>query len=262
MLPFRTDRPLVVFDIESTGTGIRTDRIIELCALRIDPDGTETSKTWRINPGMPIPKEATAVHGITDDDVRDCPRFEDLSLEIMMFFGNDHDLAGYNAARFDIPMLIEEFGRAGIPFKIDVRRILDAQRIYHAKEPRDLSAALRFYCGREHHGAHGAEADVRATWDVIKGQFVKYADLPKDMDGLDRAFNPVDPLNADRAGRLRWLNGEIVINFGKKKGCSLRKTIAEDASFIKWIIKNEFPQDTRKICEDALKGVYPTPPEN
>lgn len=261
MLPIKLDRPLVIFDIESTGTGIRTDRIVELAALRIEPDGTRTAKCWLVNPGMPIPKEATEIHRITDDDVKNCPTFEMIALEIELFFGTDYDLAGYNAARFDIPILIEEFSRAGIQFRIDARRILDAQKIFHAREPRTLGAALKFYCGKEHVDAHGAEADVLATWEVIQGQLKMYADLPRNMDALDRMFNPADPLSADRAGRLRWQNGELTINFGKKKGEKVKDLVTSDPSFLKWIIKNEFPQDTRKICADALNGIYPPVPK-
>ena len=259
MFPIKLDRPLIVFDIEATGISPRADRIVELAAIRIDPDGTETSAYWQINPGVPIPVEPTAIHGITDEIVRDQPTFKDKALEILTFFG-EADFAGFNAGRFDIPMLAEEFTRAGITFDPDRRRLLDAQRIFHTKEPRDLSAALKFYSDRPHEGAHGAEADVRATLDVLIGQFKRYKDLPQDMETLDRTFNPIDPFNADRSGRLRWADGEIVVNFGKKKGAKLRALVIEDPGFIKWIIKNDFPQDTRLLCENALKGLYPAPP--
>jgi len=259
MFPIQLDRPLIVFDIEATGTSPRVDRIIELAAVRIEPDGSETPGYWLLNPGIPIPVETTAVHGITDEIVRSCPTFKEKSLEILAYFG-EADLAGFNAGRFDIPMLAEEFARVGIIFDADRRRLLDAQRIFHAKEPRDLSAALAFYCGREHVDAHGAEADVRATLDVLLGQFRRYPDLPKDLDALDRLFNPIDPFNADRSGRLRWVNDELTVNFGKKKGAKVRDLVAEDPGFLKWIIKNDFPQDTRLICENALKGIYPQPP--
>jgi DNA polymerase-3 subunit epsilon len=259
MFPIPLDKPLIVFDIEATGVSPRADRIIELAAIRVDPDGTEASGYWLLNPGVPIPVETTAIHGITDEIVAQQPAFKDKALEILAFFG-DADLAGFNAGRFDIPMLSEEFARVGIPFGPDRRRLLDAQRIFHTREPRDLSAALRFYCGRTHADAHGAEADVRATLDVILGQFEKYADLPKDMETLDRTFNPVDPFNADRSGRLRWVDGEVAVNFGKKKGARLKDLVKEDPGFLKWITKNDFPQDTRAICENALKGVFPAPP--
>jgi DNA polymerase-3 subunit epsilon len=259
MFPIKLDRPLVVFDIEATGISPRADRIIELAAIRVDPGGAETGGYWLLNPGVPIPVETTAIHGITDEIVAGQPAFKDKALEILAFFG-EADLAGFNAGRFDIPMLSEEFARAGIPFDPDRRRLLDAQRIFHTREPRDLSAALAFYCGRRHTDAHGAEADVRATLDVLLGQFRKYADLPQDMETLDRTFNPVDPFNADRCGRLRWVDGEVTVNFGKKKGARLKDLARDDPGFLKWITKNDFPQDTRAICENALKGVFPTPP--
>lgn len=259
MFPIKLDRPLIIFDIEATGISARADRIIELAAIRLDPDGTQTKGYWLLNPGIPIPVETTAIHGITDEIVSAQPTFAQKALEILTFFG-EADLAGFNAGRFDIPMLAEEFARANIPFDPDRRRLLDAQRIFHTKEPRDLSAALRFYCDRDHKDAHGAEADVQATLDVLIGQFRRYPDLPQDMDSLDRAFNPIDPFNADRAGRLRWVDGEVTVNFGKKKGTTLKSLVAEDPGFLKWITKNDFPQDTRLICANALKGIYPQPP--
>jgi len=259
MFPIRLDRSLIVFDIEATGTSARADRIIELAAIRIEPDGTECNGYWLLNPGVPIPVETTAIHGITDEIVRDQPTFKDKALEILTFFG-ESDLAGFNAGRFDIPMLAEEFTRAGITFEADRRRLLDAQRIFHTREPRDLSAALKFYCDRPHVDAHGAEADVRATLDVLLGQFKRYADLPQDMETLDRTFNPIDPFNADRSGRIRWVEGELVVNFSKKKGSKLKDLAKEDPGFLKWIVKNDFPQDTRALCDNALKGIYPAPP--
>ena len=261
MFPIKLDTPLIVFDIESTGISPRTDRIIELAAIRIDPDGTETPGYWLLNPGIPIPVETTAIHGITDEIVSTQPTFADKALEILAYFG-DSDLAGFNAGRFDIPMLAEEFTRAGIRFDPDRRRLLDAQRIFHTREPRDLTAALAYYCGgKAHTGAHGAEADVRATLDVILGQFQKYPDLPRDMETLDRTFNPVDPFNADRAGRLRWVDGQLTVNFGKKKGVPVRDLVRDDPGFLRWITKNDFPQDTRLICENALNGILPDPPK-
>jgi DNA polymerase III subunit epsilon len=257
--PVKLDRPLIVFDIEATGTSPRADRIIELAAIRIEPDGTEVNGYWLLNPEMSIPEDSIAIHGITNDIVKDCPTFKAKALEILTFFG-EADLAGFNAGRFDIPMLAEEFGRAGIIFDPDRRRLLDAQRIFHTKEPRDLTAALKFYCGDAHTDAHGAEADVRATLNVLLGQFKRYPDLPKDIETLDKTFNPTDPFNADRSGRLRWVEGELTINFGKKKGFKVRDLVNDDPGFLKWIIKNDFPQDTRQICDNALKGIFPQAP--
>lgn len=256
----KLDRPLAVFDIEATGLSTRQDRIIELSVIRIEPSGKETSVTWLLNPCIPIPPESTDIHGITDEDVRDCPTFLDVVDEIDTYLA-DCDLAGYNLIHFDIPILEEEFLRAGRDLGTASRRILDAQRIYHAKEPRDLTAALKFYCGRDlGDDAHGAEADARATLEVIEGQFRKYEDLPCDMESLDREFNPRDPSFVDRSGRLAWKNGEVVINFGKRRGEKLRELVVNERNFVKWIIKGDFPQDTRKICEDALEGKFPEPP--
>jgi DNA polymerase-3 subunit epsilon len=260
MFPITLDRPLCIFDIESTGISTRADRIIELAIIRVDPDGTETARDWLVNPGMPIPLESTAVHGITDEIVRDCPTFAAIAGEVRAFIGAS-DWGGFNVTRFDIPLLAEEFARAGVALDVDSRRILDAQRIFHLREPRNLTAALRFYCGREHTDAHGAMADTRATLDVLRGQFAHYPDLPRDVDALDRMLNPRDPFNADRSGRLRWVDGEIVINFGKKKGARLRDLVRDDPSFVKWIIRSDFPADTRVIAEQALNNSYPEPPK-
>jgi DNA polymerase-3 subunit epsilon len=261
MFPITLDRPLAIFDIEATGISPRADRIIELAILRIQPDHSETMRTWLVNPTIPIPLESTAIHGITDDVVRTCPTFAQVANEIRTFLG-DCDLSGFNILRFDVPMLCEEFLRAGIAFDADSRRILDAQRIFHLREPRDLSAALVFYCGQAHTEAHGAEGDVRATREVLLGQFRKYTDLPKNMEIMDRTFNVRDPFHADRAGRFRWVNGEIVVNFGKKKGAQLRTLVKEDPGFLKWIMKNDFPLDTRRLAENALAGIFPEPPRS
>ena len=259
MFPLKLDRPLAFLDIEATGISPRADRIIELAVLRLDPDGAETARSWLTNPTIPIPVESTAIHGITDEVVRNCPTFAEVADEVQRFL-RDSDLAGFNILRFDVPMLCEEFARAGGSFDADSRRVLDAQRIFHQREPRDLTAALRFYSGQAHTDAHGAEADVRATLEVVRGQFRRYTDLPSDMETLDRTFNPRDPFHADRSGRLRWVDGEIVVNFGKKKGARLRDLTKEDPGFLKWIVKNDFPLDMRRIVENALSGVYPDPP--
>jgi len=259
MFPIQLDRPLCVFDIEATGTNVRTDRIIELFMIRLGTQNEVDEKSWLFNPGMPIPQEATAIHGITDDIVRDCPSFTDAAPEIRAFIG-DSDLAGFNVARFDIPLMVEEFIRSGVYFDVLGRRVIDAQRIFHLREPRNLSAALKFYCGREHLDAHGAESDARATLDVIKGEFERYPDLPRTIAGLDELFNPRDPFDADQAGRFRWVDGELTCNFGKKKGVLVRTIIREDPGFLSWITKNDFPAETRRIAQDALKGIYPPPP--
>lgn len=256
---WKLDRPLAVFDIEATGINVRTDRIVEIAIVKLMPKGKRESFVFRVNPGIPIPPEATKIHGITDADVADLPRFAAIAKQLNEIL-EGCDLGGYNLIHFDIPVLIEEFLRANIKFDIDNRRILDAQRIFHKREPRDLTAALAFYCGEMHLDAHGAEADVLATIRVMEGEFEKYQDLPRDMDELDKYCNPRDPSWVDRMGRLKWLKGEIVLNFGKKKDTSLRSLIEDDPNFIKWMLKSDFPRDMQEIIKNATEGRWPTPP--
>ena len=249
----RLDRPLVVFDIESTGTTPRKDRIIELAAVKLMPDGTEISKCWLMNPGVKIPPETTKIHGITDEIVKDCPTFKDRAREIFAFF-EDCDLSGFNADRFDIPCLEEEFARVGKNFAPSSRRHVDVQRIYHRMEPRDLSAAVRFYLGRDHTGAHGAEADAMATLEVLKAQMEKYPGLPQTVGEMDEYLVPHDPLNADRYGMLRWKDGELTINFGKKKGESLRKLLLNEPNYLRWIVKGDFDTEVKAIVRDLMEN--------
>lgn len=259
MFDLKLDRPLAVFDIESTGINRRLDRIIDLAILKILPGGKREEHVFRVNPGMPIPPESTAIHGITDADVKDAPPFAKVARQVADVL-KDCDLCGYNILSFDIPVLMEEFARAGVPLEMESRRVLDAQRIYHKKVPRDLAAALAHYCGEMHLNAHSAMDDVRATLRVVEGQLDAYKDLPRDMDGMDEYCNPHDPSCADRAGKLKWVNGELTINFGKKQGQLLKKLAKEDPSFLQWIMRSDFPRDTVEIVEKALKGEFPKPP--
>lgn len=261
--PIVLNRPLVVFDIESTGISPRADRIIELAAIRLNPDGSRDEREWLLNPQMKIPIEAVAIHGITDEEVADCPTFAEVATEIFMFF-EGCDLAGFSAGYFDAQILNEEFLRCDIRnFHPEGRALVDAQKIYHKREPRDLTAALKFYCNKDlGEAAHGAMADTRATLEVLIGQFERYPDLPRDVPALDEMFNPRDPLNVDRMGRWRWVDGEVCVNFGKKKGVKLRElvdgTISDGKSFLKWMTKSDFPEDTRVVAEEALRGFLPT----
>jgi DNA polymerase-3 subunit epsilon len=253
-------RPLAVFDIESTGTDVQQDRIIELAIVTLYPEGRRETRTWLVNPGIPIPGEAAAIHGIKDADVADKPMFKDVACMIVAAL-DGCDLGGYNLLRFDIPMLEAEFKRACVTFKMEGRKIIDAQRIFHMKEPRDLSAAVVFYCGRRHENAHGAEADAEATLDVIQGQLVKYPDLPRDVENLD-LFCAARPAEwVDRTGRFRWLNGRIVVNFGAKKGTPLDELVNTRNSFLRWLLENNFPSDTKDLVRKAMDGIYPVPPE-
>lgn len=259
MLPIHTDKPIAFFDIESTGVNIRADRIIDLTIIKVHPDGQRETHNFRVNPGIPIPVEASRVHGIYDADVKDCPTFKAVAKQVAEIF-EGADLGGYNILRFDIPLLQEEMARAEVPFDVDNRRVVDAQRIYHRREPRDLTAALMFYRGKKHEGAHGALDDVVATIEVLEGQYEKYADLPRDIEALSEYCNPRNPSWADSSGKLKWVNGEITINFGKKSGAKLRDLVKLEPSYLRWMLDQSFPRDVAEIVGNALKGKYPDPP--
>jgi len=254
MHKWNLDRPLAVFDIESTGTNPRADRIIELSIIKLmPPKGQQEIRTFFMNPGIPIPPESSAIHGIKQADVEGKPLFKDLAVEISAFL-NGCDLAGYNVIRFDIPMLLEEFIRAGTPFSMEGRRVIDAQRIFHKREPRDLKAALAFYCDELFLEGHRAEADALATVRVLEGQFARYGDLPRDLVELDKYCDLRDPSWVDRDGKLRWSNGKIVINFGKKKGELLEDLAQRDRGFLNWLLKSDFATDTKEIVRKVMEG--------
>ena len=258
--PITLTNPLVVFDLETTGTSPRRDRIVEFAAIKVMPDGSEISKCWLLNPTVHIPEETTAIHGISDEMVKNCPTFAERAQEIREFF-EGCDLSGYNSDRFDILCLEEEFARVGINFASAKRHRVDVQRIFHKKEPRDLTAAVKRYCNRSHEGAHGAEADARATLDVLKAQLAEYGDLPKSVAELDEWIAPHDPLNLDRQGIFRWSGGEWRLNFGKKKGVGLKKLMLDEPNFLKWMFKGDFDADVRMVVADAMEGRLPPPPE-
>ena len=259
MSRLRLQRPLAFFDIESTGTNPRTDRIIDLAIVKLFPDGAVEEYPFRVNPGIPIPRETTDIHGIRDEDVAGLPGFAEVASQVQAILA-DCDLSGYNAIRFDIPMLVAEMERAGNPLDLTGRCLIDPQRIFHRREPRDLSAALRFYCGQEHTGAHGALADVRATLRVLEGQLARYPDLPDSVDALHEYCNPRHPHWVDSQGRLRWVNGEVAIGFGKNQGRLLKAMVSTDNGFLNWILTSDFPEDTKQIIRDAIAGNFPSPP--
>ncbi len=258
-LRLKLERPLAIFDIESTGTAPRADRIIELCVVRIHPNGARDTCSYRVNPEMPIPPESTQIHGIKDADVADCQTFRQLAPAIERLF-EGCDLGGYNVLRFDIPMLVEEFLRAGRKFDMTDRRVIDAQRIYHRREPRDLTAALAYYCNEMHLNAHGAEADTLATVRVLESQLQRYKDLPDDIALLSDYCDPRDAAWVDQQGRLKWLDGHVVLNFGQKKNTRLSDLVRNDPGFIKWMLRSDFPRDVKEILENALAGKWPVPP--
>ena len=259
-------RPLVVFDLETTGLDPATDRIVELGCVKLlpIPPGAPAEgrahpreiRTWRINPGRPIVPAATAIHGISDADVARCPTFDALAKEIHAYFFG-HDLAGFNVKSFDMKVLTQEFERVGIAFPDWQPRLVDAQMIFVQREPRSLTAALQFYCGREHVGAHGAQADAVATAEVLLAQLGRYNDLPDSMDGLHELCHRVSPDAVDESGKLRWCEGEAVIGFGKHNGKPLRLLAAELPDYLRWMLKADFPADTKQIVAEALSGRFP-----
>ena len=228
------------------------------------PDGTEIEKCWLLNPTIHIPEETTAIHGISDEIVKDCPTFKDMAEEIYAFF-EDATLGGFNSDRYDIPCLEEEFARCGMSLNASSRRHIDVQRIYHKMFPRDLTSAVREYLGRDHTGAHGAEADARATLEVLKAQMSRHAGLlPKTDADLDRYLDPRDPTTIGRNQSLKWRSGELVINFGKNKGTKLKDMLfsVQGKHFLEWMLKGDFDTEVKAIVRDALEnGRLPSPPK-
>ena len=255
------DRPLVVFDIESTGVVPQRDRIVEIAVMKVMPDGTSRTTVRRLNPGMPIPPGATAVHGITDADVADCPMFEDIAEKLYAYL-DGCDLAGYNIQGFDIPLLENEFKRVGLEFNTASRKVIDAYNIFCKLYPRTLTAAYKFFCGKDLEGAHGAAADTEATWEVILGQLAKHPELPRTAAELSDFADITDPDALDRTRRFKWNGEDVVVNFGKYSGRSLRDIAENEPGFLRWIIKNDFPDDVREIAGNALIGKFPERKQN
>jgi DNA polymerase-3 subunit epsilon len=242
-------RPLAFIDLETTGINIGNDRIIEIAIIKVMPDGTTISKVKRLNPGMPIPAESTEVHGIRDEDVKDCPTFREVANELRQFL--DHcDLAGYNSNRFDIPLLAEEFLRAGQQLDTDGRKFIDVQRIFHLMEKRTLEAAYQFYCSKILDGAHGAEADARATYEILEAQVNRYAELRNDIEELAR-FTAEDDF-VDFARRMIRKKGVEIFNFGKYKGRAVREVLKEEPQYYDWMMKADFPLHTKQKLSEIF----------
>lgn len=244
-MKLKLHKPLVVFDLETTGINTSTDRIVELYAIKVSPDGFEDHLHEYFNPTIPIPHEVSLIHGIYDKDVADKPTFKDKAHELNTFVANA-DFGGFNSNRFDFPMLVEEFYRAGIDFETEGRKFVDAQRIFHTKEPRNLGAAVKFYCNSELENAHSAKADTVATWDVIKSQLERYTDLEPTVDALHK-FSGQDNL-VDLAGRIRRNDkGNPIFFFGKYKGKEVVSVFAKDPSYYDWMMRGDFAQHTKKV---------------
>ncbi|MCB2207876.1 MAG: 3'-5' exonuclease [Bacteroidetes bacterium] len=251
-------RPIAFFDLETTGLNAAKDRIVEISIYKVHPNGTEESKTWLLNPDYPISEEASSIHGFTQDDVKDCPTFKQEAKNISDYL-NNCDLAGFNSIRFDIPMLVEEFLRAEVDFDVRTRKMIDVQNIFMKMEPRTLEAASRYYLGKELDGAHSAEADAKATYEVLKAQLDKYKDVVyKDNQGAESTpvINDMNALhafsshhrNADLMGQI-ILNDEglEVINFGKHKGKTVEEVFTKEPSYYNWMMNADFPIFTKKL---------------
>lgn len=238
--------PIVFFDLETTGIDIVKDRIVEISLLKVHPNGKEEIKSRRINPEQPIPAEATAIHGITDDDVKDCPTFKQIAKSLADLL-EGCDLAGFNSSRFDVPLLAEEFLRAGIDFDMRKRKFVDVQIIFHKKEQRTLEAAYKFYCDKELENAHSAEADTKATYEVLKAQLDRYPDLANDISVLSQEYSSFNN-NVDLAGRMVYNDkGVEVFNFGKHKGKPVVEVLRNEPSYYSWIMEGDFPLNTKQI---------------
>jgi DNA polymerase-3 subunit epsilon len=247
-------RPLAAFDLETTGVNTDVDRIVEITIGRVEPDDRITVEGWQVNPGRPIPAEATAIHGITDEMVTHAPPFKDIAPRVAALLSGA-DLVGFNHRRFDARMVGSECARLGALNPCDGARFIDVGLIFMKREPRTLTAAMSFFCGETHEDAHGTTADVTATLRVLLAQFDRYADLPTDIDALDAMG--VDTSFIDREGKFIWRGGKACVGFGKYQGVPLTEC---DRGFLRWMLTKDFSPEAKRIASDALNNRYPSPP--
>ncbi len=255
-MDLKLKNPLVVFDLETTGTNVSHDRIVEIAMIKLNPDGSQDEKVRKLNPTIPIPIESSLIHGIYDDDVKDEPTFKQVAKSMSQYL-EGCDLAGYNCLKFDVPLLVEEFLRVNIDFDVENRKILDAQKIFHMMEKRNLSAAFKFYCGKELKNAHSALADTQATRDVFIAQIEKYEGqemtdlmgkpIGKITNDMAAVHELINQKMIDLAGRMVYdENGIEVFNFGKHRGKPVKEILKNEPSFYDWMMKGDFPLDTKR----------------
>ncbi len=242
-------RPICFIDLETTGINISLDRIVEIAIVKIGLDGTKQVKRRLVNPEMPIPKASSDVHGITDEMVKDAPSFKVLANEIKQFMEGS-DIGGYNSNRFDVPILNEEFLRAGIQVDMESRKLLDVQKVFHMMEQRTLSAAYQFYCHKTLQDAHTAEADATATWEILEAQILKYPQIGNTVDSIVK-FTGEDEI-IDFARRLIYENGVPVFNFGKHKGKPVTQVLKEEPQYYDWMMKGDFALHTKQKLTEIL----------
>ena len=237
--------PIIFFDLETTGVNITHDKIVELSYIKVYPNGTEEEKTIRVNPGRHIPEEATAVHHITDEDVKDAPMFSQIAKELSKVF-EGCDIAGFNSNRFDVPLLAEEFLNAGVTIDLSRRKFVDVQTIFHKMEQRTLVAAYKFYCDKDLTEAHSASADTRATYEVLKAQLDRYSELKNDIEYLSDFSS--QKKNVDLMGRIVYNDKQQeVFNFGKYKGLPVEEVLRKDIGYYAWMMQGDFAQDTKRV---------------
>jgi len=250
-------KPIVFIDLESTGVNPRFDRIIEICLVKVHPDGKEDFFVSLINPEITIPQDSIERHGITDADVADKPKFEELAQKIFEFV-KDCDVGGFAINRFDLPLLKTEFDRVGISYNYKDLNLIDVMAIYHTLHPRDLKTAYKQYCNKDLENAHRAEADVRATIEVLESQLESHNDLPKDIQELHKFCNPKDPNWIDADGKFIWKENKVTFNFGNHAGKTLQEVVKDSPDYLSWMINKDFPEDVIKIIKNALNGIFPS----
>lgn len=255
----KLERPIAFIDVETTGLKPYSDRIVELSILKVNPDGMQEYKSHRVNPGISIPTEATSIHGITDADVASEPTFSQYAKSIRDFI-DGCDISGFNVIGFDLPFIEAEFARAKVEFSRQGRFLVDSQVIYHQRDPRDLAAAYRKYCGKELENAHSAEDDARASAEILDMQLEAYRDLPRSVSALCGLCYEMKDNNIDTEGKFIWLDGEATCNFGKKyRGRKLKELAVHDPSYLRWIAGSDFSPEVQKIASKALNGEFPQP---
>ncbi len=253
-MAIQLSKPLCFFDIESTGLNVTKDRIVEISFIRLQPDGSQQEKHYLLNPLIPISAEASAIHGITDEKVANCPSFAEVAADMHEFIGQA-DLAGFNALKFDIPMLLEEFARVGIDLQVEKRELIDVQVIFHKMEERTLGAAYRFYCEKNLENAHSAHADTLATLEVFKAQMERYTQLPNNLRELAKWMG--NDAKVDLEGRIVLNENQIpVFNFGKHKGKSVKQVFQSEPSYYSWMMEGDFSAHTKRVITKIKMDLF------